>query len=365
MRLLKKITYVCCALTLGLLALTSCEGAELYDVNAPDWISDKLQEIEDSNTQPDEEELEGMMEDVYTIGNTDYTSGWWTAFSKYYVIPDGEKWNAVINLHINPSDNTYYKNFALLITNDADRDTGNVREYGAIRFDATNDTINYNSLWGDHLFFKYSTSTLLFDPVDYIDANLQKLGGRVTITVDRTSASAFTVKMSNSEVTKTYEQPYKEVNLNADASNTNIRCYLVPEGSYIDFQQTNIVPIGGLTSAEDKNPLSMQLLGVPDQVNLGTSLEEAMANVSAIVTFEEGVTQTVSASELHFSVIPDIEQPGVKTLVAIYNKTFKGENCEQPIVANATFEVVNRIVSIQVTTPPSRTQFYYYISAAT
>ncbi|MCD7931138.1 MAG: bacterial Ig-like domain-containing protein [Tannerellaceae bacterium] len=366
MRLLNKITYACCALTLGLLALTSCEGSEIYDVNAPDWLSDKIQEIEDSNKGQDEEELEGMLEDVYTIGNTDYTSAWWTAFSKYYVIPDGEKWNAVINLHINPADNTYYKNFALLITNDEDRNIGEYAEYGAIRFDVTGDPETYNSQWGDYIDYQYISGTLLLDPVDNEDSNLQKLGGKITITVDRTSESAFNVKMTNSEATKTYAQPYKEVNLNADASNTNIRCFLVPEGSYIDFQQTNIVPIGDLTSAGDKNPISMVLQDVPDEVKIGTSLEEAMTNVSAIVTFEEGVTQTVSASELHFSAIPDdMEQPGVKTLVAIYNKTFNGENCEQPIVANATFEVVERIESIEVTTSPSRTQYYYYTSLAT
>ncbi len=365
MRLLNKITYACCALTLGLLALTSCEGGEIYDVNAPDWLSDKIQEIEDSNKGQDEEELEGMLEDVYTFGNTDYTSAWWTAFSKYYVIPDGEKWNAVINLHINPADNTYYKNFALVITNDADRNTGEYAEYGAIRFDVTGDPETYNSQWGDYIDYQYISGTLLLDPVDNADSNLQKLGGKITITVDRTSESAFNVKMTNSEATKTYAQPYKEENLNADASNTNIRCFLVPEGSYIDFQQTNIVPIGDLTSAEDKNPISMVLQDVPDQVNIGTSLEEAMTNVSAIVTFEEGVTQIVSASELYFSAIPDMEQLGVKTLVAIYNKTFKGENCEQPIVANATFEVVEKIVSIEVTTSPSRTQYYYYTSVAT
>lgn len=365
MRLLKKITYACCCVTLGLLALTGCEGGELYNVNAPDWISDKIQEIEDSKKEPEEEELEGMQEDVYTFGNTDYTSGFWSAFSKYYVVPDGEKWNAIINLHINPADNTYYKNFALIITNDVDRGGAGYTEYGAIRFDATNDSVAYNSLWGNYLYFKYATSTLLLDPVDNIDANVQRLGGKITLTVDRTSESAFTVKMTNSEATKIYAQPYKEVNLNADASNTNIRCFLVPDGSYIDFQQTNIVPIGGLTSAEDKNPISMVLQDVPDQVNVGTSLEDAMANVSAVVTFEEGVTKTVSAFELHFSAIPDMEQLGAKTLVVIYNKTFKGENCELPIVANATFEVVEKIESIEVTTQPSRTQYYYYTSAAT
>ncbi len=70
---------------------------------------------------------------------------------------------------------------------------------------------------------------------------------------------------------------------------------LVPEGSYINFLQSNIVPIGGLTSAEDKNPLSMVLQNVPDQVNAGTSLEEAVTGITAIVSFEEGVTKTVTA----------------------------------------------------------------------
>lgn len=363
MRLLKKIAYACYSVTFGLLALTGCTDGELYDVNAPDWISDKIQEIEDSKKQPEEEVLEGMQEDVYTIGNTDFTSGWWAAFSKYYVVPDGKKWNAVFNLHINPADNTYYKNFVLVITNDADRGGTGYIEYGAIRFDFA---AALNSEWGDYIDRQYISSTLIFSPDESnIDANVQKLGGKVTLTIDRTSESAFTVKITNSEVTKTYKQPYKEENLNADASNANIRCFLVTEGSYIDFLQTNIVPIGGLTSALDKNPVSMVLQDVPAQVNIGTPLEEAMANVSAIVTFEEGVTKTIPAAELSISAIPDMEQPGVKTLVAIYNKTFKGENCDKPIMANTTFEAVEQIASIEVTTPPLHTQYFYYTSAAT
>lgn len=357
-----KITFFCCAATLWMLVLASCEGGELYDVNAPEWISDKIQEIEDSKKEPEDEILEGMQEDVYTIGNTDFTSGFWTAFSKYYVVPDGEKWNAVFNLNINPVDNTYYKNFALIITNDVDRDSEEYTEYGAIRFDVTNSPETYNSQWGDYIDFQYISGTLLLDPVDNKDENVQKLGGKVTLTVDRTSKNAFTVKMTNGVATKTYAQPNKEPNLNADASNTNIRCFLVPEGSYIDFLQTNIVPVGGLTSAADKNPISMILQDVPTQISLGTSLEEAITNISAIVTFEEGVTKTVTASELSFSAIPDINQTGDKTLVAVYNKTFKGKNCDKPIVANASFKVVGVLQSISITTAPSRTKPYYYTS---
>ena len=44
-----------------------------------------------------------------------------------------------------------------------------------------------------------------------------------------------------------------------------------------------------------------------EQVNAGTSLEEAVAGITAIVSFEEGVTKTVTAEELQFTAIPNID----------------------------------------------------------
>lgn len=359
MRHFNKILSVCGSMALGFLALTGCEGGEIYEVNAPDWVSEKVDSIANAN-KGTEEVLEGMEEDVYTIGNTDFSSGWWAAFSKYYVVPDGEKWNAVFNLHINPSATNTYKNFALILSSDADRGAEGYKEYGAIRFD---NQPSGNSEWGDYIDRSYVESTLTFETDT--DAGVDKLGGKVTLTVDRTNAEAFTVTMTNGVVTKSYKQPTALVNLNADPSNTNIRCFLVPEGSYIDFLQSNIEPIGGYTSAEDKEPVSMELQNVPARVNVGTTLEDAMAGVSAIVSFEEGVTKTVTAADLSFSAIPDMDTPGEKILVAVYNKTFKGENCNQPVMANATFEVVEKIVSIEVTTQPTRNTYYVYTSAAT
>ena len=359
MRHFNKILSVCGSMALGFLALTGCEGGEIYEVNAPDWVSEKVDSIANAN-KGTEEVLEGMEEDVYTIGNADFSSGWWVAFSKYYVVPDGEKWNGVFNLHINPSATNTYKNFALIICSDADRGAEDYKEYGAIRFD---NQPSGNSEWGDYIDRSYVESTLTFETDT--DAGVDKLGGKVTLTVDRTNAEAFTVTMTNGVVTKSYKQPYALENLNADPSNTNIRCFLVPEGSYIDFLQSNIEPIGGYTSAEDKNPISMELQNVPARVNVGTTLEDAMADVTAIVSFEEGVTKTVTAADLSFSAIPDMDTPGEKILVAVYNKTFKGENCNQPVMANATFEVVEKIVSIEVTTQPTRNTYYVYTSAAT
>ena len=342
-----------------LLILPSCEGGTLYNIDSPDWISEKIDSINKLKQGTGEEVLVGMKEDVYSFGARDFSSGWWQQFSKYYVIPENAKWNAVFNLNLNPNDNTYYRNFALIIANDMDRSAAGYKEYGAIRFDATGDSLKFNSQWGD-LYFKYSQSNQLLAPIDNKDENVQKLGGKVTLTVDRSRKDTFLIKMTNGVVTKTYTQPYKLVNHNTDTNNKNIRCFLCPEGSYIDFLQTNIVPVEGLTSAKDKAPVSMKLLNVPEDVDEGTTVEEAMANVSAEVIFEEGMKKIIPASELYFSAIPDMNGLGERQLVVIYNKTFKGENAATPIIAHASFKIVPKLLSIQVTKQPMHTHYYIY-----
>ena len=336
MRHQNKLTTVLFAAAFGMMTLTGCEGGDLYDMLTPDWLSERVDSIANAN-KGGEEELEGMMEDVYTIGATDYSTGWWAAFSKYYQIPEGQTWNAQFNLNINPSASNTYKNFALIITNDEDRGAGNYKEYGAIRYD---NQPSGNSEWGDYIDRSFVESTLTF--ATDTDEGVGKLGGKVTLTIDR-SQGGLIVKMTNGTVTKIYKQNASLVNLNADASNTTIRAFLVPEGSYINFLSTNIEPIGGCTSAEDKQPLSMTLKGVPHKVMQGTELADAMANVSAVVEFEQGVTKTVPASDLQFQAIPDMFALGTKTLVAVYNKTYKGENCNAPVIGYATFEVVDKM----------------------
>ena len=358
MKRLNKLASVFCVAAMALTAMTGCEGSDMFSVNSPDWLSEKIDSIEKAN-QSTEEVLVGMNEDVYTVGNTDFSSAFFTSFSKYYVVQDNQKWNAVFNLNINPSATNTYNNFVLIITNDVDRGGTGYTEYGAIRFD---NQPSGNSEWGDHIDRKYVQSNLTFETDK--DKGVEKLGGKVTLTVDRSRVDTFMVKITNGTVTKTYIQPSKIANLNADESNTNIRCFLVPDGSFIDFQQSNIEPIGGYTSAQDKAPVSMVLNNVPAEVDKGTTLEEAMQNVSATVTFEEGVTKVIPASELLFSAINDMDEVGEKTLIAIYNKTFKGENAATPIVANAKFNVVAGIKTITVTQAPTRTNYYYYNSAA-
>ena len=337
MKYLNKIATAFCAAALGLMALTSCEGSDLYSINGPDWMASKIDSIANAKSQGgDEEEIEGMEEDVYTIGATDFSTGWWAVFSKYYQIPEGGKWIAQFNLNINPSASNTYKNYALIICNDEDRGAANYKEYGAIRYDYQP---SGNSEWGDYIDRSLATSTLEF--ATDTDSGVDQLGGKVTLTIDRTSGGLI-VTMTNGKVTKTYTQTSALVNLNADESNTTIRAFLVPEGSYIDFLGSTIEPIGGFTSKEDKQPLSMTLNGVPKKVLLGSTVEEAFANVTATVQFEQGVSKDIPAAELSFQTIPDMNSLGKKTLMAAYAKTFKGE-AANPVIGAAEFTVVDKL----------------------
>ena len=357
MKRLNKLASVFCVAAMALTAMTGCEGSDMFSVNSPDWLSEKIDSIEKAN-QSTEEVLVGMNEDVYTVGNTDFSSAFFTSFSKYYVVQDNQKWNAVFNLNINPSATNTYKNFALVITNDVDRGGTGYTEYGAIRFD---NQPSGNSEWGDHIDRSCVQSNLTFETDT--DKGVDKLGGKVTLTVDRSRVDTFMVKITNGTVTKTYIQPSKIANLNADESNTNIRCFLVPDGSYIDFMQSNVEPIGGYTSAQDKAPVSMVLNNVPAEVDENTPLEKAMENVSATVTFEEGITKVIPAKELYFSPINDMDVSGTKNLIVIYNKTFKGENASTPIVAQKTFEVVPAITALHIVSAPTRLTYKYYEAA--
>jgi hypothetical protein len=338
MKNLNKIATAFCAAALGILTMTSCEGGDLYNVNSPDWLSSKIDSIKaEKANQGGDEEIEGLQEDVYQVGAADFSTGWWAAFSKYYQVPAGEKWVAQFNLAINPAATNTYKNFAMVICNDEDRGAANYKEYGVIRYD---NQPSGNSEWGDYIDRSLVESTLTFG--SDTDAGVDKLGGKVTLTVDRTEGGLL-VTMTNGTVTKTYKQTSPLVNLNADAANETIRFFLVPEGSCINFLGSTIEPIGGFTSKDDKQPLSIDVTGVPTEVLVDTPMEEAFANVTAVVQFEQGVTKTVTAEDLQFEAIPNYNELGTKTLVIIYNKTFKGENASNAAVAVKTFSVVNEL----------------------
>ena len=131
MKYLNKFVSALFVATLGIMTLASCEGADLYKINAPDWLSEKGGE--EDEPEP-EEELVGQMEDVYNIGKEDLSSGFWT-LGKTYVVPAGAKWQAQFKLTVNP-DNKYFKNFYVVLNACTNAETGELGdEYGVIRYD--------------------------------------------------------------------------------------------------------------------------------------------------------------------------------------------------------------------------------------
>lgn len=355
MKHLNKIASAFCAAALGMLALTSCEGGELYNVNAPDWIAAKVDSIAESNKP---EELVGMVDDYYAIGNTDLTAGFFT-LGKTYVVPAGVKWNAEFTLTVNP-DNKYYKNFYIVL-NDYNGTLGD--EYGVIRFD--NDP-SKNSEWntvGTEIDRGLVSGTFSNSSGgDDIDASVQKFNGKITLTVNRADGGLF-IEMRNGDLVKTYNQ---KSSFPSTGSEKDLACRIGVEGSFVQFLTTNIEPIGGCTSKEDKSPVSLILNNVPEEIVQGSSMDDLLANVTATVNFEQGVVkENIPASELTFQTIPDIENLGEKTLVAVYSKTFKGENAATPVIAFAKFNVVPEIASIAITKAPSITTYYVFTSEYT
>jgi hypothetical protein len=336
MKYLNKLATVCCSAALGLMALTSCEGGDLYSIGSPDWMSSKIDSIaaEKAKNNGGDDVIEGLEEDVYNIGKEDLTASFWT-LGKTYVVPAGEKWVALFTLTVNP-DNKYYKNFYIAI-NEYHGDIGD--EYGVIRFD--NDPTK-NSEWntvgteidrslvgGD---FQNSSGD------DDVDPSVQKMNGIVMLTVDRSGGGIY-IEMTNGTLTKTYTQTSSFPSTGSDVD----ICFRVGvEGSLVSFVGSTIEPIGGFTSADDKKPVSMTLNGVPKKVMQGTDLATAFANVTANVEFETGISKEVTAADLVFEAIPDMASLGKKNLVAVYAKTYKGESCT-PIIASTDFEIVDKM----------------------
>ena len=352
MKHLNKIASAFCAAALGMLALTSCEGGDLYKMDAPDWIAEKVDSIKQANTP---EELVGMMDDYYPIGETDFTASFWT-LGKTYVVPAGKKWNAEFTLTVNP-DNKYYKNFYIVL-NSADMGT----EYGVIRFD--NDP-SKNSEWGSHIDRSLVVANFgNASGTDDIDPSVQNMNGKITLTVERQDGGIY-INFTNGTLSKSYIQntPFPD----AATSSQDICCRIGVEGSFVQFLTTNIEPIGGCTSKEDKQPVSMLLKNVPSEIQQGIALEEAMKNVTAVVTYEQDVIKEVTADQLVFNSIPDISDPGKKTLVVMYAKTTNGAAAAKPIMASAEIEVVpsaDKMTSLVLKSAPKRTSYYYYNSAA-
>lgn len=54
----------------------------------------------------------------------------------------------------------------------------------------------------------------------------------MTLVVDRSNPDSFKIEINNGTAIKTYNMPHALPNINGDATDTNIRCFIAVEGSY-------------------------------------------------------------------------------------------------------------------------------------
>ena len=313
MKHLIKTATTFCLSAIGMLAMMSCEGADLYKVSAPDWLADKelpeeVLNIVDVTPNPDK------------LGTADNTAGFWTVFTDDVKTEPGMTYQVKF---VNYGGNANYKNFLIVLRNEA-KDV----EYAVLRADnwgwTSADTDGANS-------DKYFTKKMESDKRDWGTWLKAMSMAKCTALITNKEDGKADVKITMIGADNvTYTQEYTDITVDPD----DLYFCFTLEGCHLEFGDFDI---------EDSEPTAITLNGVPSEVVVGTDYEEFISNISAVVTFGEGVNKDIKPEELQFEVIPDFETVGQKTLVVIYNKTYLGNNCSKPVIASKTFNVVKEL----------------------
>lgn len=338
MKHLNKLASVFCMAAMGLTALTGCEGSDMFSVNGPDWLSEKIDSIANSN--------KGTAPTISptTLGATDNSDAWWTSHL-----------DADIKIESNKSYSTTFTNYTsggnnwnnyVVVLRKADK-----TEYAVMRSD--------DYCWGDAVggnggpLITHSNSA----SADWGAWLAQMNGAKVTVTVTNYGDNTADVV---AEVTGTEGLTSTQKYLGIPVESADLYLDFTTDGCHYVFDKAEM----DVADVKDQQPESMELIDVPAEVDKGTSLKDFTSTLKAKVTYADGAVKEVTASDLEFVVVPDMETVGEKYVVATLKKTLLGKTADKTISANAKFSVVAGIKSITITKAPSRTKYYFYNSAA-
>ena len=338
MKHLNKLASVFCVAAMGLTALTGCEGSDMFSVNGPDWLSEKIDSIANSN--------KGTAPTISptTLGATDNSDAWWTSHL-----------DADIKIESNKSYSTTFTNYTsggnnwnnyVVVLRKADK-----TEYAVMRSD--------DYCWGDAVggnggpLITHSNSA----SADWGAWLAQMNGAKVTVTVTNYGDNTADVV---AEVTGTEGLTSTQKYLGIPVESADLYLDFTTDGCHYVFDKAEM----DVADVKDQQPESMELIDVPAEVDKGTSVKDFTSTLKAKVTYADGAVKEVTASDLEFVVVPDMETVGEKYVVATLKKTLLGKTADKTISANAKFSVVAGIKSITITKAPSRTKYYFYNSAA-
>lgn len=322
---------VFCTAALGLVALTGCEGGDLYNLTTPDWISEKVDSINNSKTG------DVVTISPTTLGATDCSDAWWGSHLDSDILLESQKIYTIDFTNYTSGANNW-NNWVVVL-----RSKDKATEYAVMRAD------NYgwsSSNWT----YSLTASTNASDDWAAWLAAMNGAHCTAVITNYGDNTADVVVTMNGTDG-KTYVQSYTGISVNS----SDLYLDFTTDGSCLKFD-SEVVQV---ESAVDQQPVSMELLNVPDEVNVGTTFEEFTSGITAKVTYDGGTTKEVTSADLEFIVVPDFESVGDKYVVATLNKTYFGKTATAAINANATFKVVKAPVSISITAQPTHTDYYY------
>ena len=338
MKHLNKLASVFCMAAMGLTALTGCEGSDMFSVNGPDWLSEKIDSIANSN--------KGTAPTISptTLGATDNSDAWWTSHLDADVkIESNKSYSTTFTNYTSGANN--YNNYVVVLRK-ADK-----TEYAVMRSD--------DYCWGDAVggnggpLITHSNSA----SDDWGAWLAQMNGAKVTVTVTNYGDNTADVV---AEVTGTEGLTSTQKYLGIPVESSDLYLDFTTDGCHYVFDKAEM----DVADVKDQQPESMELIDVPAEVDKGTSLKDFTSTLKAKVTYADGAIKDVDASDLEFVVVPDMETVGEKYVVATLKKTLLGKTADKTISANAKFSIVAGIKSIKITKAPSRTKYYFYNSAA-
>ncbi|MBN2806570.1 MAG: hypothetical protein JXR22_07910 [Prolixibacteraceae bacterium] len=348
---MKTTQLIRCALYAAVLAafgLVGCEKLDIYSIDAPSDLQYRIDSIAAERAKQSTGDTTYLNIATVIVGPEDNSAGWWAYFSDYFAIPSNKLLHLEFVNHGTGINN--WNNWNLAIANEVgDRDAAGYAEYFLLRSDAYG--------WGNEDFalnmISHNYSDIDGDGDIWNDFRTTMQGANVTIEVDHSATgnafvTATALGTNGVELVQTYQQP---VSATAD-----IVAFLVCDGSYFEMKKAYLLP-SKVTVIDDVDPVSITVQGAPEFVELGN--ENFWGDAVATVTFADGTTEQVDSADLSFNVVPDMTTLGDKTVVVAYSKSKQGA-FTKAVSTFYTLEVTNPVVSLEVTTLPVITTYYYF-----
>jgi len=335
-----------CAIVLAALGLVGCQKLDIYSIDAPSDLQRRIDSI--AAAKPNTGDTTYLTIATPIVGAEDNSAAWWTAFTDYFTIPTNKLLHLEFVNHSSGAGN--WNNWNLAVAN-AERDADGYAEYFVLRSDAYG--------WGngdyDGKMITQNYPDTDGDGDIWNDFRITMQGAKVTLDVDHSATgnvfvTATAVGTNGTTLVETYQQP---VSITAD-----IVAFLICDGSYFEIKKAYLIP-SKVTVVEDVSPVSIAIDGAPAFVELGNT--NFWGDATATVTYADGSSEKVDSADISFNVIPDMTTLGKKTVVVAYSKTKQGAY-GKAVSTFYTLEVTNSVSSLEVTTLPTITTYYFFNS---